>query len=359
MASQVEIEAMRRAIELAARGIGTVRADALVGCVILEQAGNVAGEGFFERGGTPHAEVNALRQAGERAQGSTAVVTLEPCNHYGRTPPCTNALVEAGIARVVYAVADPNPIAAGGTERLRAAGIEVERGVLEAEAERVNEVWLTAVRLGRPFVIWKYVTSLDGRVAAMDGSSRSLACIEARTDTHRLRAESDAVMVGSGTQRVDDPHLAVHLVETGRRPLRIVVDSNARTPGTARVLDDAAPTLIAVAEDADADRLRGRAEVLRLPRAEAGLDLGALMKALHGRKVYSILLEGGPTLAGSFVAAGLVDRVIGYIASMVIGGGGLPALTGPGAPSIDKALRLCLDDVTRIGPDLRITARPQ
>lgn len=350
---------MRRAIELAARGVGTASPYPVVGCVILDRVGEIVGEGFFERGGTPHAEVNALREAGERAHGGTAVVTLEPCNHYGRTPPCTNALVEAGIARVVYAVADPNPKAAGGTERLRAGGIEVERGVLDAEAERVNEVWLTAVRLGRPFVTWRYAASLDGRVRATDGSSRYITSVEARTDKQRLWAESDAVMVGSGTQRIDDPHLAVHRIEAERRPLRIVVDSNARTPATARVLDDAAPTLIAVAEDADAAHLEGRAEILRLPRAEAGLDLSVLLKALHERKVYSILLEGGPTLAGSFLAAGLVDRVIGYIAPMMIGGGGLPALAGPGALSIDKALRLRLDDVTRVGLDLRITARPQ
>ncbi len=258
MASPVETDAMRRAITLAARGIGAVSPYALVGCVILDRAGEVVGEGFFERAGTPHAEVNALYEAGERTRGGTAVVTLEPCNHYGRTPPCTNALLEAGVARVVYAVADPNPKAAGGTEMLRAAGVQVEGGVLEAEAERVNEVWLTAIRLSRPFVTWKYAASLDGRVAAADGSSRYITSIQARTDKQRLWAESDAVMVGSGTQRVDDPHPAVHRVAARRQPLRVVVDSDARTPTAARVLDDAAPTLIAVAEDADASRLEGR-----------------------------------------------------------------------------------------------------
>lgn len=258
MASLVEIDAMRRAVTLATRGIGAVSPYALVGCVILDRAGEAVGEGFFERAGTPHAEVNALHEAGERARGGTAVVTLEPCNHYGRTPPCTKALLEAGITRVVYAVADPNPKAAGGAEMLRAAGVQVERGVLEAEAERVNEVWLTAMRLGRSFVTWKYAASLDGRVATADGSSRYITSIEARTDKQRLWAESDAVMVGSGTQRSDDPHLVVHRAAAKHKPLRVVVDSNARTPTAARVLDDDAPTLIAVADDADASRLEGR-----------------------------------------------------------------------------------------------------
>ena len=358
MATQGEIEAMRRAIALAARSIPTVRADALVGCVILDQAGRAAGEGSFACGGTPHAEVNALHEAGERARGGTAVVTLEPCNHHGRTPPCTKALLEAGVARVVYAVADPNPIAAGGAQTLRAAGVAVEAGVLEAEAAQVNEVWLTATRLARPFVTWKYACSLDGRVAAVDGSSRWITSAASRADAHRLRAESDAVMVGSGTQRTDDPHLAVRHVEAGHQPLRVVVDSEARTSATARVLDDAARTLIAVAGDADTSHLEGHAEIVRLSRAKGGLDLHALLQALYERRVYSVLLEGGPTLAASFLAAGLIDRVIGYIAPVLIGGG-LAALAGPGAPSIDKAPRLRLDEVTRIGPDLRIVARPQ
>lgn len=359
MASQVEVEAMRRAVRLAARGIGTVSDDALVGCVILDEAGEVVGQGFFERGGMPHAEVNALREAGERARGGTAVVTLEPCAHYGRTPPCTNALIQAGIARVVYAVADPNPTAAGGAERLRAAGLEVEGGVLEADAAQVNEVWLTAMRFGRPFVTWKYAASLDGRIAAADGSSRWITSAESRADAHRLRAESDVVMVGSGTQRSDDPHLAVRHTDATRQPLRVVADSNARTPVNARVLDDAAPTLIAVADDADAAHLQGKAEVIRLPRTERGLDVHALMKALHERKVRSVLLEGGPTLAGSFLAAGLVGRVVGYLAPVLIGGSGPSALGEPGAPSIDQALRLRLDELTRIGPDLRLIARPR
>lgn len=360
--SAAEIAAMRRAVELAARGIGTTSPNPVVGAVILDASGRVVGEGFHERAGGPHAEVVALQAAGVAARGGTAVVTLEPCNHTGRTGPCTHALIEAGVARVVAAVRDPYEAAAGGAETLAAAGIDVETGVLAEEAEQVNEAWLTFVRKQRPFITWKYGSSLDGRVAAADGSSRWVTSTEARADAHRLRAESDAVIVGSGTVLADDPHLAVRKAEVRRaQPLRVVVDSEARTPPTARVLDDAAPTLIAVAEDADADHLaKGGAQLLRCPRALAGpgLDLTALTRALHERDVVSVLLEGGPTLAGAFLAEGLVDRVVAYIAPVLIGGGGLPALSGLGAPSIDAALRLRLDEVATIGPDVRLVARP-
>jgi diaminohydroxyphosphoribosylaminopyrimidine deaminase/5-amino-6-(5-phosphoribosylamino)uracil reductase len=210
----------------------------------------------------------------------------------------------------------------------------------------------------RPFILWKCAASLDGRIAAADGSSKWITSAEARADGHRLRAECGAVMVGSGTQQADDPQLAVRDAEVTHQPLRIVVDSNARTPASARVLDDAAPTLIAVAEDADASHLEGRADVVRLPRVDAGLDLELLLKALSERGVRAILLEGGPTLAGSFLAAGLIDRVVAYIAPVLIGGGGKPALAGPGALNIADARRFQLEDVVRIGPDVRLTATP-
>jgi diaminohydroxyphosphoribosylaminopyrimidine deaminase/5-amino-6-(5-phosphoribosylamino)uracil reductase len=215
------------------------------------------------------------------------------------------------------------------------------------------------VTVGRPFVIWKFGASLDGRIAAVDGSSQWITSEESRTDAHRLRAECDAVMVGSGTQRIDNPHLAVRHVEAARQPIRVVVDSNARTPANARVVDEAAPTLIAVAEDADATHLEGITTVVRLPRVpERGLDLRALLNALGQRGVERILLEGGPTLAGSFVDAGLVDRVIAYVAPALIGGGGLSALGGPGAASIEAVRRFELDEVIRVGPDVRLTAHP-
>ena len=349
---------MRRAIALAARALGSTSPNPPVGAVVLDAAGRVAGEGFTAPAGGPHAEVTALRQAGARARGGTAVTTLEPCNHEGRTPPCTGALMEAGVVRVVYAVDDPVPGHGGGATALRAAGLEVESGLLEAEAARGNEAWLLAVRRGRPFVTWKYGASLDGRVAARDGSSRWVTGEESRADAHRLRAESDAVVVGSGTMRVDDPQLAVRHAEVRRQPLRVVVDTEARTPGTARVLDGAAPTVIAVADDADARHLEERVEVARLPRAAEGLDLNVLLQTLYARGVRSVLLEGGPTLAGSFLASGLVDRVVAYIAPALIGGGGVSALAGAGAPSIGAAWRLRLDEIARLGSDVRLVARP-
>jgi diaminohydroxyphosphoribosylaminopyrimidine deaminase / 5-amino-6-(5-phosphoribosylamino)uracil reductase len=207
----------------------------------------------------------------------------------------------------------------------------------------------------RPLVVWKYAASLDGRIAARDGTSKWITSEESRADVHRLRAELDAIMVGSGTMTADNPSLTVRHVE-GPQPLRVVVDSNARTPADARVLDDAAATLIAVAEDADAGHLGDHA--VRIPRSDHGLDLHALLKVLEDRGVGSILLEGGPTLAGSFLADGLIDRIVAYIAPVAIGGGGKAALAGPGAPSIGDAKRFRLLEVTRIGPDVRLTAEP-
>ena len=362
MASQAEYAAMRRALALAGRGVGTTSPNPVVGAVILDIVGTVVGEGFHVRAGGPHAEVLALAAAGTRAQNGTCVVTLEPCNHTGRTPPCVQALLDAGVARVVVAVRDPFAPAAGGVEALRAAGLEVEVGVLAAEAERVNEAWLTSVRAGRPFVTWKYAASLDGRSAAVDGTSQWITGKAARADVHRLRAEGDAVLVGSGTVLADDPSLTVRDAPVRRgQPLRVVLDTEARTPAGARVLDPAAPTLLLTRPGATYDfGLPENVEVGRVPRAldGVGLDLDAVLGVLHERKIVSVLLEGGPRLAGAFVAAGLVDRVVGYLAPVLIGGDGLPALAGAGAPTIDAARRFRLDEITPVGPDVRLVARP-
>ncbi|MFD7976917.1 bifunctional diaminohydroxyphosphoribosylaminopyrimidine deaminase/5-amino-6-(5-phosphoribosylamino)uracil reductase RibD [Streptomyces sp. NPDC059071] len=354
MATQADITAMRRAVALAARGLGSTSPNPVVGCVVTDASGRTVGEGWHQRAGGPHAEVHALRAAGEQARGGTAYVTLEPCNHTGRTGPCAQALIEAGVARVVYAVGDPNPQATGGADTLRAAGIQVGQGLLEGEAEAGNLAWLTSVRRGRPFVRWKYATTLDGRIAAADGTSRWISSAESRADVHRLRAEADAVVVGSGTARADDPHLAVRGVEGAVQPLRVVVDTEATAvkPG-ARVLDDAAPTLIAIAEDAETTLT----DVVRLPRAGRGLDVPALLDALHARGVRSVLLEGGPTLAGAFLAAGAVDQVVCYLAPVLLGAGPA-ALADAGITTITDALRLDVTETERIGPDIRITATP-
>ncbi len=359
-----ETAAMRRAIQLAAHGLGHTSPNPVVGCVILDAAGHTVGEGWHERAGGPHAEVNALREAGDRARGGTAFVTLEPCNHTGRTGPCAQALIEAGIARVHYAVPDPTPTATGGSTTLAEAGIEVEGGLLADEAAAGNEAWLTAVLRRRPFVLWKYAATLDGRIAAADGTSRWISSAESRADVHRLRAQADAVIVGSGTARADDPHLGARIAGLAdaevSQPLRVVIDTAAAVvkPG-ARVLDGTAPTLIAVAEDADAGHLEGLAPIVRLPRTAAGtgLHIPALLDALYARDVRSVLLEGGPTLAGSFLAAHAVDKVVGYLAPVLLGAG--PAALGDaGIGTIDQALRLDVTATDRLGPDLRITAVP-
>lgn len=372
---------MARAVELAARGHGGTSPNPVVGCVVLSAAGQVVGEGFHAYAGGPHAEVVALAQAGEQARGGTAYVTLEPCDHTGRTGPCSRALLAAGVARVVVAVADPNPKAAGGAARLRAAGVSVTQGVLAEAAERVNEEWLTYARLGRPHVTWKFAATLDGRSAAADGTSQWITSPQARADVHRLRAASDAIVAGVGTVLADDPHLTVRLPENAgadagecdagallagsppladrplgaRPPLRVVVDTEGRTPPAARVLDDEAPTLVAVADDAVTELKAG---LLRLPRhAESGLDLHALLRELAAREVVAVFLEGGPTLAGAFLRQGLIDRVHAYLAPALLGEG--RAALGPaGVATISGAHRLTFDEFSPIGPDLRLTARP-
>jgi diaminohydroxyphosphoribosylaminopyrimidine deaminase/5-amino-6-(5-phosphoribosylamino)uracil reductase len=342
-----EDEAMRRAIALAARGLGTTSPNPVVGCVLLDASGEVAGEGFHAYAGGPHAEIVALAQAGDRARGGTALVTLEPCNHTGRTGPCAQALIAAGITRVVVAVDDPNPAAAGGATTLRAAGVDVHAGLRRAEAERGNAAWLTAVRRGWPYVTWKFAATLDGRSAAADGTSKWITSEVARADVHVLRSTVDAVLVGVGTVLADDPQLTVRSVLRDRnlairQPLRVILDSSGRTPANARVRDGAAPTWIVTTDEVDAG-------------PDGRIDLSALLTALHGRGLRAVLLEGGPTLAGAFLAAGLVDQVVGYIAPKLLGAG-TSALLGAGVSSIAEAIDLDFTDITKVGPDLRFTA---
>ncbi len=338
MAGPSEAAAMARAIALASRGLGTTTPNPVVGAVVLDDAGAVAGEGWHERPGGPHAEVAALAAAGDRARGGTMVVTLEPCAHTGRTGPCTDALLDVGVRRVVYAVRDPSEDGHGGAAVLRASGVDVIGGVLADEAARGNEAWLLVERLRRPFVTWKFGATLDGRTAAADGTSRWITGPEARADVHRLRATVDAVLAGSGTVLADDPQLTVRDADgalAARQPLRVVADRRGRIQPDARVLDGSAPTLVSAASDP-----------------------AALLAEIYARGVHHVLLEGGATLAAAFAGAGMVDRMIGYIAPALLGAG-RPVLGDTGITTIGAARRLRLDDVTRIGSDVRVTARPE
>jgi len=335
-ADVVAVTAMRRAIALAELGLGSTSPNPIVGCVIVGPDGSVVGEGYHARAGEAHAEVIALRDAGGRAFGATAFVTLEPCRHTGRTPPCTRALIDAGVSRVVFAVADPDSVAGHGADDLRAAGVLVEEGLLGDEAARSNAAWLHHARTGRPFVTWKYAATLDGRVAAADGTSRWITGEAARHDVHRLRAGSDAIVVGTGTVLADDPRLDVRLPDAANpnRPLRVVV-GRREVPSVSKVLDDAAPTVLLTEHD---------------PKL--------VLANLSDRGVVSVLLEGGPTLAGAFVAAGMVDRVVAYLAPALLGAG--PAALGDaGIETLRSALRLHVDAVDLIGDDIRIIATPR
>ena len=359
MATAQELAGMRRAIALAAEAVGRTNPNPAVGAVVLDDTGAVVGEGATQPVGQAHAEVEALARAGESARGGTLVATLEPCRHAGRTPACTDAIVAAGVRRVVYALADPHEVAAGGAEALRAEGVEVEGGVLADEAAVDLGPWLVAVRRRRPHLTWKYAATLDGRTAAADGTSRWITGSDARVDVHRLRARCDAVVVGIGTVLADDTALTVRDWPAQRQPLRVVVDGKARTPLSARILDDAAPTLVAVGADAERSRVgnlrAAGAEVVELARSDGHLDLHALLAELYEREALQLLLEGGATLAGSFVRQRLVDKVVGYHAPALLGAGP-PVLGDAGVTTLAAALRLRLDDVRQLGDDVRIEA---
>ncbi|RBY75501.1 bifunctional diaminohydroxyphosphoribosylaminopyrimidine deaminase/5-amino-6-(5-phosphoribosylamino)uracil reductase RibD [Geodermatophilus sp. TF02-6] len=329
---------MARARELGLAVLGTTSPNPPVGAVVLAADGTPVGEGATAPPGGPHAEVRALAQAGERARGGTVVVTLEPCAHTGRTGPCADALLAAGVARVVVAVPEPTELAGGGAARLRAAGVDVELGVERAEAEDgALAAWLTGVREHRPHVVWKVAATLDGRVAAADGSSRWVTGPEARAAVHRLRATCDAVLVGSGTALADDPQLTVRDADgraAERQPLRVVLDRRGRLPGTARALDGAAPGLVSAAAT---------------PRQ--------LLVELFDRDVRRLLLEGGPTLAAAFLRDDLVDEAVVHLAPKLLGAGA--SLVGDlGIGSIGDALTFSVADVTRLGGDVGIRLRP-
>ena len=331
-----EIDAMRRAID-AARFVVRAFPNPRVGCVLLDAGGHEIAIGVHRGAGTPHAEVDALTQAGTRAAGATAVVTLEPCNHTGRTGPCVQALIDAGVARVVFAQSDPNPQAAGGAETLRAAGIDVQAGVLAIEAAEINIAWTHAVTTGRPFVTWKYAATLDGLSAAPDGSSKWITGTEARRDVQKFRAGVDAIVAGTGSVLADDPRLTVrdeddNPLPYAQQPLRVVVGQRT-IPRYYRVFDQTAPTLMIQSRDPH-----------------------TVLKKLAEREIRHVWLEGGPRLAGAFWNAGLIDRVIGYIAPALLGAG-LPALEAS-ATTLADLRPIDLSDLTMVGKDIRLIGTP-
>ncbi len=359
-----DIMYMRRALAAAEGGVGLVSPNPLVGCVIVKD-GRIVGEGHHERYGGPHAEANALRVAGSEARGATLYVTLEPCCHTGKQPPCTDAVLQAGVGRVVMAVADPNPkVAGGGVARLRAAGIEVTLGVCEAEARRMNETFLHYIRTQRPFVTLKCAVTLDGKIATRTGASRWITGGPAREWVHRMRHAADALMVGSGTALQDDPLLTTRLPEGGGvNPLRIVVDSGLRLPVSSQLATVAADcrTLIATSERAPVEKQRQLedqgVEILRLPSyADGRVDLEALLDALGARGVASLLVEGGATLSATLLQRRLVDKVIVFVAPKIIGGDGINVVAGFSVETMADALQLYGMTSQSVGEDVMLEA---
>jgi diaminohydroxyphosphoribosylaminopyrimidine deaminase/5-amino-6-(5-phosphoribosylamino)uracil reductase len=355
-----EIAFMKEALRLAARGRGLTSPNPLVGCVIVKR-GRVISSGYHRQAGLDHAEVAALRPLGMRAEGATVYVTLEPCNHAGRTGPCTETLIAAGVTRVVAAMADPNPrVKGGGTARLRRAGIQTEVGLLEEEARRLNPAFIKWVTTERPLVTLKAAITLDGRLAAASGDSRWVSGEASRRMAHRLRAQHDAILVGARTVELDDPALTIRLGRGGKRdPKRIILDGKLSISPTAKAVPDA---LVITSQKASPKRraLEARgAEVVTIRDREGRVDLGALLDELGRRQITSLLIEGGGQVHGQFLSAGLVDQVILFIAPKFIGAGGVPLLSLEGPRRMAEAWRLCDVVVRRLGEDLMVSGRPQ
>ena len=364
--SGTESDLMARAVALGEDGRRSAPPNPWVGCVVVDDRGEIAGEGWHRRPGTPHAEADALRAAGERARGGTACVTLEPCAHHGRTPPCAYALISAGVRRAVVALEDPDPQVAGrGVARLRAAGIEVELGTGAVAARRSLAPYLHHRRTGRAWCLVKTATTLDGKVAAADGSSRWITGAAARADAHRIRAESQAVVVGAGTALADHPSLTARDVDPPvvRQPLRVLLDARGRVPATGPLFDTAlAPTLVITTDAApnaavDAWCAAGT-KVETVPAAPGGVDLAATLDLLGRFDVLQAMVEGGPTVHGALLGAGLADRVVAYVAPKVLGPRAVPAFPQPGPASIADATDWRLLSAAALGDDVRLEYEP-
>ena len=350
---------MAHALRLAERAAWTTRPNPMVGCVIAHGA-EVVGEGWHQRAGGPHAEVFALRQAGGRARGATAYVTLEPCAHYGRTPPCALALIEAGVGRVVAAMADPFPdVDGGGFALLRQAGISVEVGLMAAQARELNRGFLSRIERGRPFVRVKLASSLDGRTAMANGESKWITGEAARADVQQWRARAAAILTGAATVMADDPLLTAR-PDVGEflPPLRVVLDARLRSLGCKRVRQGDAPTLYLHDPAVPAPELDG-AEFAGIAMREDGrLDLADVMLALAARGINEVHVEAGPTLCGALFKAGLVDELLLYMAPLLMGDGARPLLAGLGIEHMAEVLSLELHDARMLGKDLRLQLRP-
>jgi diaminohydroxyphosphoribosylaminopyrimidine deaminase/5-amino-6-(5-phosphoribosylamino)uracil reductase len=348
---------MAQALALARRGLYGTDPNPRVGCVLVRN-GHIIGEGWHERAGEAHAEIKALEAAGERAAGATAYVTLEPCCHHGRTPPCTDALLNAGVARMVAAMADPNPQVSGrGLAQLRAAGVAVDCGLLQAEAWALNPGFIQRMTQGRPFVRIKLAMSLDGRTALASGESQWLTSEAARQDVQRLRARSSAILTGIGTVLADDPRLNVRLPEAARQPLRVILDTELRTPPTAKILHPPGPVLIftAVADGAaQAPLWAAGAEIMVIPRRDWELNLRRVMMELARRECNEIHVECGPTLAGALLQAGLMDELVIYMAPLVLGDRARGLFQLPELLKMQERRKLEILEMRAVGGDWRI-----
>ncbi len=355
---------MRRALELAELGRGLTSPNPMVGAVVVVPGGEIVGEGVHLKAGGPHAEIEALRAAGRHARGATLYVTLEPCAHQGRTPPCTTRIVDAGVARVVAPLVDPNPLVAGrGFEVLRRAAIEVTVGLLAEEAALQNRVFFTAMRERRPHVTLKAAMTLDGKIADAQGASRWITGEPARARAHRCRSEADAIVVGVTTVMRDDPELTVRLGEPWpREPYRVALDTEGRTPPGARFIaaGDPARALVAVGAAAPEERVlplqAAGATVVRCPTRDGRVDLGFLLGELFRRDVRGVLVEGGGEVHAAFLDAGLVDRVTVFLAPLLVGGRTAPSVVGGGGRELKSAVRLGPLTITPVGDDILVEA---
>ena len=354
---------MARAIKLARRGLFTTHPNPRVGCVLVKD-GRIVGEGYHQRAGQPHAERLAIAAAGDQARGATAYVTLEPCCHFGKTPPCTDGLLEAGVSRVIAAMQDPNPLVAGkGLKLLAEAGVETDCGLMEAEAQALNPGFVSRMTRGRPYVRCKLAMSLDGRTAMANGESQWITGPEARQDVQRLRARSDAIMTGIGTVLADDPSMNVRIESSATdgqplpQPLRVVLDGNLNMPADARMLGLSGKTLVLCCSDDQARREaleQNGAEVEKIAGAGESVDLPAVMTSLASREVNELLIEAGPILAGSALSAGLIDELIIYTAPLIMGNAARGLFHLPELRRMGDAISLDIRDLRMVGRDIRI-----